>query len=109
MELVDPELVDSTNAYKLKVTMPSGDVTYYYLDAATYLPIRTETTREIQGKNLTIVSTMRDYRPEGGLMMPHAVDVSQGMGSQSFTIEKVEINPALTVADFRMPPKPGGE
>jgi hypothetical protein len=109
IELVDKEQVDSTSAYKLKVTMPSGNVTYYYMDADSYLPIRTEATRTIQGQSLTIVSTMKDYRPEGGLMMPHAIDVSQGPGMQSFVIGTVEINPPLTPADFRMPPKPGGE
>ncbi len=110
VELVGKEQVDSTSAYKLKVTMPSGGVTYYYLDADRYLPIRSETTATSNGQTLTIVSTMKDYRPEGGVMMPHAVDVTQGPGSaQSFVIDKVEINPPLTEADFTMPAKPGGE
>jgi hypothetical protein len=109
VELAGKEQVDSASAYKLKVTMPGGDVTYYYIDADRYLPIRTETTRTIQGQQLTIVSTMKDYRPEGGLMMPHSIDVIQGPGTQSFVIDKVEINPPLTVADFKMPPKPGGD
>jgi outer membrane lipoprotein-sorting protein len=109
IELVGKEQVDSTSAYKLKVTMPSGSVLYYYLDADSYLPIRTEATRTIQGQSLTIVSTMSDYRPEGGLMIPHSIHVTQGPGTQSLVITKVEINPPLTPADFRMPPKPGGE
>lgn len=109
VELVGKEQVDSTSAYKLKVTMPSGSVTYYYLDVDSYLPIRTEATRTIQGQSLKIVSTMSDYRPEGGLMMPHAIDVTQGPGTQSFVISSVEINPPLTPADFKMPAKPGGE
>jgi hypothetical protein len=109
VELVDTEQVDSAKAFKLKVTMPSGEVTYYYLDAASYLPIRTETTRTVQGQEVEIVSKMKDYRPEGGVMMPHAIDVTQGPSSQSYVIDKVEINPSLTPADFRMPPKPDGE
>jgi len=110
VELVGKQAVDSTPAYKLKVTMPSGNVTYYYLDAANYLPIRTEMLRTIQGQQVTVVTTMKDYRPEGGVMIPHSFDITtQGQGSQSFVIDKVEINPPLTAADFRMPPKPGGE
>ena len=54
------------------------------------------------------MSKMKDYRPEGGVMMPHAIDVS-GQGTQSYVIDKVEINPPLTQADFEMPAKPGGE
>ena len=106
VELVGKEQVDSTSAYKLKVTMPHGGVTYYYLDATTYLPIRTETPQTIQGQSVTVVSTLKDYRPEGGVMMPHRIEV--GPGSQSFVIDSVAINPPLTPADFKMPPKPGG-
>ena len=106
VELVGKEEVDSSSTYKLKVTMPQGDVTYYYLDSTTYLPIRTETPQTVQGKSVTVVSTMKDYRPEGGVMMPHHIEVGPGA---AFVIDSVEINPPLTPADFRMPPKPGGE
>jgi len=110
VELVGQEQVEGTNTFKLKVTMKSGDVTYYYLDAEHYLPIRTEAKRTIQGRELSIVTTLGDYKPEGGLLLPHSVQVSgQGPGGQSFVIEKVEINPALKDEDFKMPPKPGGD
>jgi outer membrane lipoprotein-sorting protein len=114
IELLGKEQVDSVSAYKLKVTLPSGNVTYYYMDAERYLPLRTETTLSVQDKPLTVVSDLSDYRPEGGFMIPHKVNVVQGAGTASpatqfYLIQKVEINPPLTAADFRMPPKPGGD
>lgn len=110
VELVGQEQMEGTNTFKLKVTMKSGDVTYYYLDAEYYLPLRTEAKRTIQGQELNIVTVLGDYKPEGGLMVPHAIQVSgQGPGVQAFIIEQVEINPALKDEDFKMPPKPGGD
>jgi outer membrane lipoprotein-sorting protein len=110
VELVGQEQVEGTNTHKLKVTMKSGDVTYYYLDAEYYLPLRTEAKRTIQGQELNITTVLGDYKPEGGLMVPHSIQVSgQGPGVQAFIIEKVEINPALKDEEFKMPPKPGGD
>ncbi|MBI2072804.1 MAG: hypothetical protein HYT81_07200 [Gemmatimonadetes bacterium] len=110
VDLVGQEQVEGTNTHKLKVTMKSGEVTYYYLDAEYYLPIRTEAKRTLQGREFNIVTTLGDYKPEGDLVLPHSIQVSgQGPGVQAFVIEKVEINPALKDEDFKMPPKPGGD
>lgn len=110
VELVGQEPVEGANTYKLKVTMRSGDVTYYFLDAEHYLPIRTESKRTMQGREFDIVTSLGDYKPEGGLIVPHSIQVTgQGPGVQGFVIEKVEINPALKDEDFKMPPKPGGD
>lgn len=110
VELVGQEPVEGTNTYKLKVTLKNGDVTYYFMDAEGYLPIRTESKRTMQGREFNIVTTLGDYKPEGGLVVPHSIEVSgQGPGSQGFVIEKVELNPTLKDDDFKMPPKPGGD
>ncbi len=110
VELMGQEQVEGTATFKLKVTMPSGDVTYYYLDAEQYLPIRTEAKRTIQGQEFSVSTTMGDYKPEGGLLLPHSIQVTgQGPGVQAFLIEKVELDPPLKDEDFKMPPKPGGD
>lgn len=110
VELAGQEQVEGTNTYKLKVTLKSGDVTYYFVDAEYWLPIRTESKRALQGREFNIVTTLGDYKPEGGLMVPHSIKVTgQGPGEQGFVIEKVEINPTLNDEDFQMPSKPGGD
>jgi outer membrane lipoprotein-sorting protein len=110
VELMGQEQVEGTATFKLKVTMPSGEVTYYYLDAAQYLPIRTEAKRTVQGQEFTVTTTIGDYKSEGGLLLPHSVQVTgQGPGVQAFVIEKVELDPPLKNEDFKMPSKPGGD
>jgi outer membrane lipoprotein-sorting protein len=110
VELVGQEAVEGANAYKLKVTLKSGDVTYYFIDAEAWLPIRTQSKRTMQGRDFDIVTSLGDYKAEGGLLMPHSIQVSgQGPGTQGFVIEKVELNPTLNDEDFKMPSKPGGD
>ena len=110
VELVGPEQVEGASAFKLKVTLKSGDVTYYFIDAQESLPIRTESKRTMQGREFNIVTSLGDYKPEGGLLMPHSIQVTgQGPGIQGFVIDKVELNPTLKDDDFKMPPKPGGD
>jgi len=106
VELVGRESVEGTPAFKLKVTLKSGDVSFYYLDAEYYLPLRTESTRRFQGQELKVVTSFGDYKEVGGLMMPHAITVTgQGPGTQQLIIEKVELNPEIPDDHFRMPPK----
>ncbi len=110
VEVAGQEQVEGANTYKLKVTMKSGDVTYYFVDAQEWLPIRTQSKRTMQGREFDIVTSLGDYKAEGGLLMPHSIQVSgQGPGVQGFVIEKVELNPTLKDEDFKMPPKPGGD
>lgn len=109
IELVGKEPVEGTPAYKLKVTLNSGEVTYYYLDAEYYLPLRTESTRKLQGQEVHIVTSLGDYKEVGGLMVPHAITITgQGPGAQQLIVEKVELDPEIPDEHFKMPPKPGG-
>ena len=45
VELVGKEKIESGDAWKLKLTLKSGDVQYVYLDAVSHLEIRTEARR----------------------------------------------------------------
>jgi outer membrane lipoprotein-sorting protein len=109
VELMGRESVEGTPAYKLKVTLKSGDVSFYYLDAEYYLPLRTESKRAFQGQELNVVTSFGDYKEVGGLMMPHAITVTgQGPGVQQLVIERVELNAEVPDEYFRMASKQGG-
>jgi len=104
VELVGKEAVEGTDAFELKLTRKTGEVTLYYLDAEYYLPIKVQATRTLQGHEMTIVTTFGDYKDVEGLMMPHSLSISgQGPGVQTLTIDKVELNVALDAAQFTMP------
>ena len=108
VEYAGKEPVEGTDAYKLKVTLKSGDVRYLYLDTDSYLEIREVSKRTIRGTEREIESNLGDYKPEGGVMMAHSIEegAKGSAEKQKITIEKVEINPPIEDSRFAMP---GGE
>ncbi|HKP72238.1 MAG TPA: hypothetical protein VJT82_04825 [Pyrinomonadaceae bacterium] len=110
VELVGKEQIEGTDAYKLKVTLKGGDVRYLYLDADSFLEIKGESKRTIRGTERELESASGDYKEVGGLVFPHSLEFG-AKGSpqkQKLTIEKIEINPDVDDARFKMPaaPKP---
>ncbi len=104
VELMGKDEAEGAEAYKLKLTLKNGEVTYYYLDAEYFLVIMTESKRTIQGTEVEYTTVLSDYKEVGGLMIPHSVEVrSQGPVGQTILIEQVELNPEIDDAKFAMP------
>ncbi len=103
VELLGKEDVDGTDAYKLKVTLDTGEVTYYYLDAEYYLPIKTEGTRTLMGAETTVSTVLGDYKKVGGLMMPFSIEISQPTGPVTLVFDTVEVNVDMADDLFAMP------
>jgi outer membrane lipoprotein-sorting protein len=105
VELVGHEQVEGSDAYKLKVTLKNGEVRYLYLDADSFLEIKEESKRTIRGTEREGETIFGDYKEEGGVMMAHSIEAgAKGSAEkQKVTIEKVEINPVLDDARFKLP------
>jgi len=105
VELAGKENVEGTEAYKLKVTKKTGDVTYLYLDAETFLEIRSEGKRKIQGNEVEAETSIGDYKEVNGLMVAHSFESgAKGMPQKrKLTVDKVEFNVAVDEARFKMP------
>lgn len=109
VELVGKEKVDGSDAWKLKLTKKNGDVDYIYLDADAYLEIKDESKRVVHGDPIEGQSIPGDYKPEGGVMFPHSIDSGvKGKPDQrvKMTFTKIEINPKIEDARFKMPAAP---
>jgi outer membrane lipoprotein-sorting protein len=105
VELVGKEQVEGADAYKLKITLKNGDLRYVYLDAETYLEVKTEGKRNVRGTEMEGESYMSDYREVDGMMVPFAVEAGT-KGSpqrQKIVIEKVEFNTTMSDTLFAMP------
>ncbi|HZM70820.1 MAG TPA: hypothetical protein VFB95_10700 [Candidatus Cryosericum sp.] len=108
VELVGKEKLEGSDAYKLKVTLKGGTVRYQYIDADSFLEIRTEAKRTVRGNEMEFESTIGDYKEVGGLLIPHSIQ-SGAKGrpeKQNIVVEKVELNPKLDDARFKMPEAP---
>jgi hypothetical protein len=109
VEYVGMEPVEGTDAYKLKVTLASGDVRYYFMDTDYYVPIKIEMKRMIRGAEQEFESSLGDYKEVNGWYLPFSVE-SNVKGSpfkQKVTYEKIEANLPMTMALFVQPTAAG--
>lgn len=101
LELVGLEETEGTKAYKLKLTRPSGDIEYYYLNAESYLPIKVEATRQVRGTEMQFETLFSNYKDVDGRMIAHSIE-SRAMG-QVVTVDRFEVNTDIPDATFAMP------
>jgi len=105
LELVGKEDLEGSPVYKLKLTRKDGEVTNLYLDADSYLLIKTAGKTKMQGQEVDAETTIGDYKEVGGVLMAHSMEtkIKNMPGSMVMSFEKIEINPDLPGADFDMP------
>lgn len=106
------EQIEGSDAYKLKVTKPNGDVSFYYLDTEYYLPIRIDTQRMIRGAPQETETSLGDYKQVGGVYLPFSYE-SGPKGSTSadrgkINYDKIEANVPLDDQRFTRPGMPKG-
>jgi len=105
VEFVGMEQVEGTDTYKLKVTLTSGDVRYYYMDTDYYVPIKIEMKRMIRGAEQEFETSLGDYKEVAGWYLPYSVETRR-KGSedvQKITFEKIEANVPIDDGRFAKP------
>jgi hypothetical protein len=102
------EKVDGSDAYKLKLTFKDGTVRHLWVDANSFLEVKMDGSRHLDGKSHVIETYMRNYKSVNGLMFPMLTEtVIQGVpGSSKITVATVSVNPALDDSRFKADAKP---
>jgi hypothetical protein len=106
VELAGKEDVDGSPAYKLKVARSSGSIEQVYIDAKTFLPVKSAGARKQQDHDIPYESFPGNFRPVNGTLMPFSL--SQKMNGRSMmelTVEKVDVNTPMDDSIFQMPEK----
>jgi|KBSSwiStaDraftv2_1062776.scaffolds.fasta_scaffold45330_3 outer membrane lipoprotein-sorting protein len=105
IELMGKEPVEGADAFKLKVTKKNGNVEYDYLDAETYLLVKTEAKRKFRGTEMEGTTTFSDYKDVDGLMQPFSMEsgAKEMPQKQKFAFTKIEMNVPLDDTRFAVP------
>src|ERR1700733_8811708 len=75
--LVGNESVEGHPAYKLKLTLRSGEQRNLWIDAATFLELKADgAPRILDGKSHPVEVYYRDYKSEHGLVVPHTLETA---------------------------------
>lgn len=106
VEYLGHDTVDGDDALRLKITLKNGDIFYYYLDPDTYLEIRIEKQQFIRGAVRETVTDLGSYKEIAGVYEPFSIETgpkSDPSDRSKITIDKIEANVPIDIADFRMP------
>jgi hypothetical protein len=100
------EPVEGHNAYKLKLTMKSGQVQHIWIDAQSFLDIKVEgAPRRMDGKMRNVWISQRDFRSVQGLMVPYLYEtlVDGNPHPHRMVIDSVTVNRTLDDVRFAKP------
>jgi hypothetical protein len=100
------EPVEGHPAYKLKLTLKSGEVRQVWIDAKSFLDVKIEgTPRRMDGRMHAVFVYQRDFRSVQGVTVPFVLEtaVDGYPDRHQMVIEKVALNPKLDDAVFAKP------
>ena len=105
VELLGKEKVEGSDAFKVRATLKNGDVRDFFIDADSFLEIRTESKSKVRGTDVEGESSIGDYKEVSGLMIPFAIEMGQkgAPQRQKLVVSKVEVNVPIDDARFKMP------
>ena len=105
VEFAGMDEVEGTDVFKLKATLPNGDVFCYYMDTDHYVPIKVETKRMVRGAEREYETMLGDYKEVSGWYLPFASE-SGVKGSQDrsqVVYAKIEANVPIADSRFSKP------
>lgn len=105
IEYLGIDQVDGDDAYKLKVTLKSGDIRTYYFDTDYFVPIKIESKTFVRGQEIESETTLGDYKQVNGVYYSFSSEIGQ-KGSQfksQVIVEKIEVNVPLEDTRFSKP------
>ncbi|MEM5405474.1 outer membrane lipoprotein-sorting protein [Paraburkholderia unamae] len=106
IDVLGMEMVEGHRAYVLKLSLKDGTSRRVWIDAASFLELKIDgDPRKLDGKMHNVAIFYRDYRKEGGLVMPHTLEtvVVGARGTHKLIIDKVALNPQADDALFAKP------
>ncbi|HYM29269.1 MAG TPA: hypothetical protein VET66_14060 [Steroidobacteraceae bacterium] len=105
LDYLGTEDVDGTEAHKLRVTRPNGDITYVYLDPDACLEIRTVDRRIEHGVPNETITDYGDYEKVDGVYVPLSREFwTKGSSDhQKIQYDKAQANVATEDTEFQFP------
>ena len=108
LDYLGTEDIDGTLAHKIKLTRPSGDTEYVYLDPDHFLEIRLLSQRTEHGVQVETETDLGDYEKIDGVLVPFSIEsgLKGSSDRQKLVVNKAEINATTDDAWFAFPSAP---
>ncbi|KAB2894043.1 MAG: outer membrane lipoprotein-sorting protein [Bacteroidetes bacterium] len=97
--------VDGATAYAVTIDEgDSADVRTMYIDAITWLPIKTESTLEMMGEKAKMVMQFGEYQSVAGVQLPRKIEVfMNGQSQVTITWDTADTTAVIDDSLFDMP------
>lgn len=103
-EYLGREVVEGVDTHKLGVALPLGIRMTYFIDAATYLPVKVVADVTVEGTEYHPGRVFSDYEDHGGMLYPRTVKYWWMTDNvETAVVELVEVNAPLGEDRFRIP------
>jgi predicted Zn-dependent peptidase len=93
--------VNGEDAYKVKVTKPSGKSSTEYYSIKTGYLLKQVSTATMQGKQMDQTTEFGDYKKVDGIMTPMSIKQTAGGQEIPMTLSDVKYNAGVTPEDFK--------
>lgn len=104
LELLGKEDIQGSTAYKVKAIRQSGDVDYHWVDAKSFLEVKSSSRRAVMGREMEIEAFPSDYKPVHGVLIPCSMEQRvDGKPWVRMVWETIEANAPIDDAVFKMP------
>ena len=99
------DTVEGHRAYKLALTLKNGQLRHIWLDAQTYLDLKIDGSRIIEGRSWPVETYFYDWKTVSGLRLPYRIEtaVNDVRTSSRIVVERALINPPLPDEKFALP------
>jgi len=100
------ENVEGHPSYRLALTLADGQQRHVWVDAKTFLDVKIDGTRMIEGRLFAAQTYFYDWKAVGGLTLPHRVEtaVHDVRSSTRIIVDRVLVNEPIDDAQFSLPP-----
>ena len=96
ISLVSLITIEGADVYKLMIEKDS----FRYYDANSGLLVRTEKTEEAQGRKVTSIEDLSDYREVNGVLFPYEQKITSGPQIIGLSATEVIVNEGVSAEDF---------
>ena len=104
VELAGREQFNGTDVFNIKLTLKTGQVRNFYLEANSFLQIGVSGKAKREGKEFEVRTSLTDYKDVEGVMYPFTIESNAGdQGSAKVTLQTIEVNVPIEDSVFSMP------
>jgi len=104
IEFLGKEEMEGTGVFKLKLTRKGGNEIIIFLDAETYIPLKSSMKQKANDQEYSMDIVFGDYKPVTGVMMAHSMETfMNGQAMASMIFDSFEPNIKVEDDFFKMP------